>query len=99
MAKNLAKKIYSPEGDDWETHRRQIFPPERIALNDARAEIMRTLIKARQKAGLSQQVLSAKTGISQKAISQIETCGANTRLDTVVRYAVAVGLKKIPVMA
>jgi len=49
--------------------------------------IVQAMIDARKKTGLTQQQLSAKTGIAQGDISKIETGDANPSLSTLKRLA------------
>ena len=51
------------------------------------------LIEARSKAGLTQQELADKTGISQPDISKLESGNANPSLNTLRRLADAMGMR------
>ena len=53
--------------------------------------IMKALIKARNSEGLTQQDLSARSGISQADISRLENGNANPSIRTLNRLAQAMG--------
>lgn len=56
-------------------------------------QIMRTVIEARKSNGLTQNELSARTGITQADISRLENGEANPSLKTMKRLAAALGKK------
>ena len=49
----------------WRELEAEIFTPEEIADSHARAEIIASIINARQEKGLSQQDLATLTGVKQ----------------------------------
>lgn len=51
-----------------------------------------SLIEARKKSNLSQKDLAKKTGLSQQAISRIETGYSNTTMGNVFKYLDALGI-------
>ncbi len=53
--------------------------------------IMQAMIDARQQAGLTQQQLSERTGISQADISKLERGSGNPSLKTLQRLAAGMG--------
>jgi ribosome-binding protein aMBF1 (putative translation factor) len=55
--------------------------------------IVRAMIDARKNTGLTQQQLSAKTGIDQSDISRIESGDANPTLATIKRLAAGMDMK------
>lgn len=77
-----------------------LLPPEftsdqdRLALDLAREgqTLLVRLIEARKKAGLSQEQVAERLGLSQATISAFERLGNDPHLSTVRRYARAVGV-------
>ena len=59
-----------------------------LAKNDYR--LIADLVEIRKMRGLSQQALAARLGISQQAVSKIESHDSDPRLSTIRRYANAV---------
>lgn len=57
------------------------------------ADLVDEIIDTRQSIGLTQRELAEKTGLKQSAIARMESGGAIPRLDTVLRVALALGLK------
>ncbi|MCR6790312.1 helix-turn-helix domain-containing protein [Bacillus thuringiensis] len=57
------------------------------------ADLVDEIIDTRQNLGLTQRDLAEKTGLKQSAIARMESGGAIPRLDTVLRVALAMGLK------
>ena len=55
--------------------------------------IIQAMIDARKKTGLTQQELSARTGIAQGDISKIETGEANPSLNTLKRLAAGMDMR------
>lgn len=55
--------------------------------------IIRAMIAARMKVGLTQKELSERTGIAQSDISKFETGNGNPSLKTVQRLAAGMGMK------
>jgi transcriptional regulator with XRE-family HTH domain len=55
--------------------------------------IVRAMINARKNTGLTQQQLSAKTGIDQSDISRIESGDANPTLATIKRLAAGMDMR------
>ena len=55
--------------------------------------IVQAMIDARRKSGLTQQQLSARTGIAQGDISKIETGEANPSLNTLKRLATGMDMR------
>ncbi len=74
---------------------------EPIAVLDARADaleenhenLLRDLRKMRIEHGLTQEVVAERMGVTQPSVSQFERYDANPTLDTVRRYAMAVGAR------
>lgn len=63
---------------------------KRMLQNDY--ELLRTLVGARNRAGLNQKQLGQIMGITQQAVSKIERLDGDPRLSTLRRYANAVGM-------
>lgn len=57
------------------------------------ADLVDEIREVREELGLTQRDLAKKTGLKQSAIARMESGGAIPRLDTVLRVAVAMGLK------
>jgi transcriptional regulator with XRE-family HTH domain len=57
------------------------------------ADLVDEIIEKRQSLGLTQRDLAEKTGLKQSAIARMESGGAIPRLDTILRVALAMGLK------
>lgn len=55
--------------------------------------MMRELVSLRSAHGLTQECVAERMGVSQPMVSQIERYDANPTLDTVRRYAMAVGAR------
>lgn len=68
------------------------FKKEYDAL-DTEFEIVRALMDARIKSGLTQKELSERTGISQSDISKFENGNGNPSLRTIQRLADGMGMK------
>lgn len=56
-------------------------------------QLRMALAKARKKANLSQTELAEKTGLSQQAISRIETGYTNATLGSLIKYISALGVQ------
>ena len=56
-------------------------------------DMMELLLKNRKAAGISQQKVAEYMETTQSAVSEIETLGTSPQIDTVQRYARAVGYK------
>lgn len=69
-----------------------VFRAEYEALEPEFA-IVQAMIDARRKSGLTQQQLSARTGIAQGDISKIETGDANPSLNTLKRLATGMDMR------
>lgn len=54
--------------------------------------MLRALVSYRHEHNLTQEDVAERMGVSQPAVSQFERYDANPRLDTVRRYAMAVGV-------
>lgn len=54
--------------------------------------LLRSLVAARNRAGLNQKQLGQKMGVTQQAVSKIEQLDGDPRLSTLRRYANAVGV-------
>lgn len=73
----------------------QLQDPELKAEYDAlepEFEIIRAMIDARKKSGLTQKDLSEKTGIAQGDISKLENGNANPSINTLKRLAKAMDM-------
>ncbi len=55
-------------------------------------QLLRRLVRARIDAGLNQRELGERMGVTQQAVSKIESLEADPRLSTIRRYANAVGV-------
>ena len=55
--------------------------------------MMRNLVQMRHKHNLKQSVVAERMGVTQLSVSQFERYDANPTLDTVRRYAMAVGAR------
>lgn len=64
---------------------------------EAEFELRRKLIELRRAAGLTQQQLAEKTGLSQQMISRIETGESNSTVETLLKYLEALGFRLEPV--
>lgn len=79
--RHLNKKLENPEFKSiWDA-------------SEAEHDLIRSLIKARNAAGLTQQQLSAKAGIDQAILSKIETGKANPSIGTLQKVAKGLGKK------
>ena len=56
-------------------------------------EIIRAMIEARKRKGLTQKELAARTGIAQGDISKLENGNANPSIKTLQRLAAGMGMK------
>lgn len=56
-------------------------------------DMMELLLKNRKDASISQQKVAQFMETTQSAVSEIETLGSKPRIDTIQRYARAVGYK------
>ena len=65
----------------------------RIALEEYKADVAfrRALIAARKAEEITQTDLSKMTGLSQQAISRIETGSGNTTIQTLIKYLRGIG--------
>jgi transcriptional regulator with XRE-family HTH domain len=54
-------------------------------------ELVAQLVAARRRLGLSQTEVAARMGTSQSAVARLEAGGADARISTLARYAVALG--------
>lgn len=63
------------------------------ALMDADFELLEDLIEWRTKRALSQPEVASRMGVSQSAVSQFESMNGNPTLQTIRRYANAVGVR------
>ena len=68
-------------------------PEVQKALEEYEANIRfrRMLNRARRKETITQAELSERTGLSQQAISRIETGSGNTTLNTLMKYLLGIG--------
>lgn len=85
-----AFKALFPE-TDWDS-------PSVLAGNedfDIYEDMMEVLLKRRKASGISQQQVAQFMETKQSAVSDIESLGSRPRIDTVQRYARAVGYKII----
>ncbi|MBO0603524.1 helix-turn-helix domain-containing protein [Sporosarcina sp. E16_3] len=57
------------------------------------ADLVDEIRDTRKSLGLTQRDLAEKTGLKQSAIARMESGGVIPRLDTVLRVALAMGLK------
>lgn len=85
--------------DDFEKHlNRKIQNPEfKAALEDSEAEynLIRAMIKVRKSVGLTQEQLSARTGIDQAILSRIENGKANPSIGTLQKLAKGLGKRLV----
>ncbi len=65
----------------------------RLALEEYKADVAfrRALIVARKSEEITQASLSEKTGLSQQAISRIETGSGNATIQTLMKYLRGIG--------
>jgi len=54
-------------------------------------EVIASLVREREKLGLSQTIVAARMGTSQSAVARLETGDGDVRISTLARYAAAVG--------
>ena len=72
-------------------HKRKGFT-EAYASLDLEYQVINQLLKARTKAGLTQDAVAERMGTTKSAVSRLESAGKHTpSLDTLKRYAHAVG--------
>ncbi len=85
--------------DDFEKHlNRKIQNPEfKAAWEDSEAEynLIRAMIKVRKSVGLTQEQLSARTGIDQAILSRIENGKANPSIGTLQKLAKGLGKRLV----
>ena len=85
--------------DDLEKHlNRKIQNPEfKAAWEDSEAEynLIRAMIKVRKSVGLTQEQLSARTGIDQAILSRIENGKANPSIGTLQKLAKGLGKRLV----
>ncbi|QOV92477.1 helix-turn-helix domain-containing protein [Humisphaera borealis] len=84
--------------------RRNLAPADNDVVAPQRLEphavvVARNLVIARDLAGLTQNDLAARSGVSRATIAQIETGHADPRLSTLVEIARALGLSVIVLLA
>jgi predicted transcriptional regulator len=58
---------------------------------DEEFRVLEAMIRARSEAGLTQEALAARMGTTQSAIARLEGGGVSPTVDTLRRYAAAVG--------
>ncbi|MBD0673047.1 helix-turn-helix domain-containing protein [Streptomyces sp. CBMA156] len=70
-------------------------PRTAAALEDseAYAELVESLVVARQKRGLTQREVAQRMGTSQSTVSEFERIGGDARYSTLQRYARAIGAR------
>lgn len=61
-----------------------------LQLHDERENFLRTLVDLRKQSGLTQKDVAERIGVTQPAVAEFEHYDANPRLDTILRYALAV---------
>lgn len=61
------------------------------ALSEEHLKLMDELVNQRVEAGLSQDDVASRMGVTQPTVSSIEKLGSDLKLSTVRRYALAVG--------
>lgn len=57
------------------------------------ADLVDEIKDKREKLGLTQKELAERTGLKQSAIARMESGGAIPRLDTILKVAIAMGMK------
>jgi transcriptional regulator with XRE-family HTH domain len=60
---------------------------------EAIARLVRTLVDARKKSGLTQKQVAERMGTTQSAVSDLERTAGDPRLSTLQRFGRAVGLR------
>lgn len=60
-------------------------------------QVKKSLIEARINAGLTQEQMAKKIGIKQSNLSRFEKLGLNSKLETVIKYAKALGMKELKI--
>ena len=78
---------------EWDELREELFTPEEIALQDAKAEFLCKLIDARKKKGFSQKKLGEETSIKQPVIARLEKGRTNPQLETLIKILLPLGFK------
>ena len=58
-------------------------------------ELKSELIKARIKSGLTQSQLAERMGIKQSNLARLESASGDFKFQTIVKYAKALGLKRL----
>ena len=61
-----------------------------LQLHDERANFLHTLVDLRKQSGLTQKDVAERIGVTQPTVAEFEHYDANPRLDTILRYALAV---------
>jgi transcriptional regulator with XRE-family HTH domain len=70
----------------------KVLVPGRAAPDPLRALLAQNMVKFRLQAGLTQRALAARSGITQRRLSDIEAGKLNVTLDTVNVVARALGV-------
>ena len=70
---------------------REFFTPEEISESDMRADIITTMIEAREEMGISQRQLEELSGVKQPQIARMERGNADPQLGTLLRVLNAMG--------
>lgn len=94
------KKINnSAIGNSWEDVKKELFTPEEIVEIKASAALMRELIDARHKKGISQKRLEELSGVSQPVIARMERGATSPQVSTLLKVLRPLGLtvKIVPV--
>ena len=70
---------------------REFYTPEEISESDMRADIITTMIEAREEMGISQRQLEELSGVKQPQIARMERGNADPQLGTLLRVLNAMG--------
>jgi ribosome-binding protein aMBF1 (putative translation factor) len=65
--------------------------PEMMKAAERRRQLLHSLAKARERAGVSQTALAARMDTSQSAVARLEAGEIDAKLSTLQRFAIALG--------
>ena len=83
--------------DDFESYKKELLEDKEVLAEykrlDPEFEIIRMIIEARQKTGITQKELAEKMGTKQSAIARLEAGNANPSIGFLQKLASALGKK------
>lgn len=79
----------------WNDKKKELKSIDPIRMNELEvvAQLVNVIHQRRIELGLTQQDLADKVGLHQESIARIENGGSVPRLDTVIKLALALGMK------